>query len=238
MHSPYIDFHTHASNIKAYANRTDVIGVQSLMYGIDTPCDGARYVTVGVHPMQHDASKLLSRLAAVPDALIEEMIAHLSSIGSRLCGIGECGWDSRSPLSWEEQDRLMELHLFIAEQLSLPLVVHNVGGLHRLLALKAKHSSGHETPWIVHGFRGKVASARQLIDAGILLSLSPSEHTPQELLSDSILPHIFFETDERPSDIAQVYFRASELSGLDIMTLRKQMYDKFIRIVGDNHHVN
>ncbi|WP_025837112.1 hypothetical protein [Porphyromonas cangingivalis] len=93
-------FHTHRHRYQVYAGRTDVIAVQSVMYGLELPLPEANYVTLGIHPMQDDVQELVRRLRVEPDKLRADLMAEINALGGRCCGIGECGWDRRSVLSW------------------------------------------------------------------------------------------------------------------------------------------
>ena len=85
----------------------------------------------------------------------------------------------------------MRRQLDMAQTSGLPVVLHIVGAVDRLLALRKEY--GQDMTWIVHGFRGKAATARQLCDAGIHISLGKKY---QSDIIDSIAPEfIHRETD-------------------------------------------
>lgn len=224
--SPYVDFHTHRHRYQAYAGRTDVIAVQSVMYGPELPLPEANYVTLGIHPMQDDVQELVRRLRVEPDKLRADLMAEINALGDRCCGIGECGWDRRSVLSWEDQDALMAFHYALARDLGLPLVLHIVGGVHRLLALKSSVPS-ECVGWFYHGFRGKPATLVQLISAGVHVSLSPTHHTPKEIMMRSAEGVFFLETDDSDRDIETVYGEAASLLDVDVSYLRDKLLGDF-----------
>ncbi len=132
-----------------------------LSVDITDPCDIARivpeqYFTVGVHPWHAD--RLFDQ------DLFERLI------GSPYCvGIGECGIDLRRGPEIRIQECVLRRQLDMAQTSGLPVVLHIVGAVDRLLALRKEY--GQDMTWIVHGFRGKAATARQLCDAGIHISL-------------------------------------------------------------------
>ena len=224
--SPYVDFHTHRRHCEAYADRADVIAVQSVMYGLETPSSRADYVTLGIHPMQGDVRELVRRLRVEPDRLRADLVAEINAMGERCCGIGECGWDRRSVLSWEEQDALMTFHYALARDLRLPLVLHIVGGMHRLLSLKRGISS-EGVRWFCHGFRGKLATLAQLMSAGICVSLSPTLFTPRDMMRRSSEGLFFLETDDGDRDIEAVYVAAASLLDVDMSCLRDKLLGDF-----------
>ncbi|MDE6277815.1 MAG: TatD family hydrolase [Muribaculaceae bacterium] len=114
------------------------------------------FYSVGVHPWDTPVDG--SALAAV-EALAEG--------DARVVAIGECGLDKLRGAGLPEQEEIFEAQIAIAERLGLPLIIHCVRAQDRLLHLRRKHPGGR---WILHGFRGGAASARQLLDAGIDLS--------------------------------------------------------------------
>lgn len=187
-----LDFHTHLHNIERYRDDSTVVAVRSLMAG-EEPDDRSDYFTVGIHPME-------------PDHTVEELEQLAQRVGSQLIGIGECGWDGRSPLSMERQTELVRAQIWLADRLGLPIIYHVVGGWHLLLSERKAHPEGI---WIVHGFRGKPALLRQLEEADIRVSLHPKYHWE----AVPTLP-FFLETDESDLPLRTIYSRAA--SHLDL----------------------
>lgn len=197
---PYLDFHTHAEGCKKYLEDKDVIVIQSLHLGEKVE-PRANFATWGVHPMLEGTKEFVDQLRQDREQLISEWYRTLS-LTPKLIGVGECGWDNRSPLSLEEQELLVDFHIALADQLGYPLIFHIVGGWHHLLAKKKSHSKS-EVPWIVHGFRGSAALAKQLTSAGIFLSLHP-------YCSSGVCDKYFLETDDTPMAI-ESHYRARDL---------------------------
>jgi len=187
-----LDFHTHLHNIERYRGDSTVIAVRSLMPDEETD-DRSDLYTVGIHPME-------------PDHTVEELEELAQRVGSQLIGIGECGWDGRSPLSMERQTDLVRAQIRLADRLGLPIIYHVVGGWHLLLSERKAHPEGI---WIVHGFRGKPALLRQLEEADIRVSLHPKYHWE----AVPTLP-FFLETDDSDLPLRTIYSRAA--SHLDL----------------------
>ena len=127
--------------------------------------------SVGVHPWWADdpweTLRWVERLAAHPQVAL----------------IGECGLDTRrGALPLAGQLALLERQVEISERVGKPLILHIVGAWSELLALR-RHLRPVQ-PWIVHGFRGKPALARQLLAAGLHISLGP-RHNP---LTAAVIP--------------------------------------------------
>lgn len=187
-----LDFHTHLHNIERYRGDSTVIAVRSLMPDEETD-DRSDLYTVGIHPME-------------PDHTVEELEQLAQRVGSQLIGIGECGWDGRSPLSMERQTELVRAQIRLADRLGLPIIYHVVGGWHLLLSERKAHPEGI---WTVHGFRGKPALLRQLEEADIRVSLHPKYHWE----AVPTLP-FFLETDDSDTPLRMIYSRAA--SHLDL----------------------
>jgi TatD DNase family protein len=192
---PYIDFHTHLGNIDRYRGDRTVLAVRSLMPD-ETPDDRSDYFTVGIHPMD---PRDYGDIAAT---LLERRVL----LGDRFLGIGECGWDRRSPLPTERQTELVRAQIALADRLGCPVVFHIVGGWHLLLGERKRHPEG---TWIVHGFRGKAALLDQLTDAGIRVSLHPDYRW-------EAIPRgpFHLETDESDRPLREVYARAAAALGI------------------------
>lgn len=115
-----------------------------------------QYFTAGVHPWHADACVDWLSLGRLLD--------------SPYCvGVGECGIDMRRGPDAAVQEVILRRQLDMSVEKGLPVVLHIVGAIDRLLALRKEY--GAEGLWIVHGFRGKAATARQLVAAGIHISL-------------------------------------------------------------------
>lgn len=109
----------------------------------------------------------------------------------RVVMIGECGIDRQRGGDVEAQIELTRWHAELAERLGKPLILHIVGAWSEIIALRKRMKPVQ--PWIIHGFRGKPALARQLIDAGFYLSLGPKSPAG---LADVIPPEkLLHETD-------------------------------------------
>lgn len=196
-----LDFHTHLHNIERCRGDSTVIAVRSLMPG-EEPDDRSDYFTVGIHPLE-------------PDHTVEELEQLAQRVGSQLIGIGECGWDGRSPLSMERQTELVRAQIRLADRLGLPIIYHVVGGWHLLLSERKAHPEGI---WIVHGFRGKPALLRQLEEADIRVSLHPKYHWE----AVPTLP-FFLETDDSDTPLSEVYERAARTQSISKEELSERL---------------
>lgn len=135
--------------------------------------------TLGVHPWNAHRP--------VDWEAFEAALSH-----SGVVGIGEAGIDKLRGPSVSEQMPVFLRQVELSEKYGLPLVIHSVRANHLILELKKRL---HPTmPWVIHGFRGAPAEARQLMEAGLHLSLGKRSNPEVAAMSPS--PFIHFETDE------------------------------------------
>lgn len=87
--------------------------------------------------------------------------------------VGECGLDKKRGGAMEHQLRLLELHLDLAKQHKLPVVLHCVAARQELLACLDRVGLG-EAGGVVHGFSGDLNYAQALNRRGLLLGLGPA----------------------------------------------------------------
>lgn len=135
--------------------------------------------SVGVHPW--DAA------APVDWGELEAWLRHPA-----VAAVGECGLDALRGPSLAEQERVFRRQVELAERLCKPMVLHVVRAMEPLLRIKRDMDPAQ--PWIWHGFRGKPEQARQLVRAGIAVSLG---HIYNKEVPQAVPPVMLFrETDE------------------------------------------
>lgn len=179
----FADIHSHNRNAGDDA-------IVSLNYCDAVPARG--YYSIGLHPWHTD----LGREAL--ERAIGEVKAKAS--GERVIAIGECGIDLLRGADADTQTDIFRRHVAISEAVSKPLIIHAVRSFDRLLALRKELRP--QQLWIIHGFRGKAALARQLLDAGFALSYG--EKFNPESVAITPADRLFTETDESTLPIADI----------------------------------
>jgi TatD DNase family protein len=116
--------------------------------------------TVGIHP--HDAKtmtpEVFKRLAA---------LAHLGSA----CAIGECGLDfNRMFSTQEEQINAFELQLALAQDVSLPLFLHERDAVDKFTEMLTLHSG--KIRGVVHCFTGNTKTLKAYLDLGMYIGIT------------------------------------------------------------------
>ena len=160
--------------------------------------------TWGIHPWRADET------FAVPD------------LSGRIA-IGECGLDGLRGPSMERQEEVFLQHVRLSEQAGLPLVLHCVKALGRLLCLRRELRPA--MPWMLHGFRGKPQQLQSLLAAGFYVSLG-FRHNEESLL---LCPagRLMLETDDDGRPVGDIYKTVAEKRGIKVALLCAQMAENY-----------
>ncbi|MBR1593860.1 MAG: TatD family hydrolase [Alloprevotella sp.] len=176
-----MDFHTH--NLAATPGTAIVNLPQEALLHPDafTPHPAGLY-SVGIHPWWTGEENLVHLWAGA------RALAALPQV----VAIGECGFDRLRGASPDVQREVFSRHVRLSEELRKPLTIHCVRAFDLLLA--ARRELRPEMKWTIHGFRGRPALARQLLNAGFDLSFG-FRHNPESFrLTPPGRRHV--ETDE------------------------------------------
>lgn len=211
----YIDIHVHGGK-PAFG----MFILESLMaHEGKLPVDvsGIAY-TYGIHPWFLNEENHKQLINSVENTVIQpEIIA-----------IGEAGFDRLRGPSPELQSRAFEEQIIISEKISKPVVIHCVRAWDELLAVYKKIKP--KMPWLIHGFRGNVDLASQLLSKGFYLSfwfdfiLRPES---KELLKQLPADRIFLETDGADVDIKSIYNKVATDLDLSVDELKSIILKNF-----------
>lgn len=176
--------------------------------------------TYGIHPWFLNESNYKQLIISV-----ESLISHPDIIA-----IGEAGFDRLRGPSPELQRRAFEDQIIISEKIRKPVVVHCVRAWDELLAVHKKLKP--EMSWLIHGYRGNVKLATQLISKGMYLSFwfdfvlrSGSGDLLRHLPTD----RIFLETDGADVDIKNIYDKVASDLDLSVDELKSIILKNFNR---------
>ena len=133
--------------------------------------------------------------------------------------IGECGLDKLKGPSMELQKVVFKEQIAMAEEHGLPLVIHCVKASNELVQLKRQ--THPDQPWIIHGFRGKEALAKEFIQHGFYLSFGACYQ--EEALRSVPVERLFIETDESELSIEDIYLRVAQSRGMDLKELTESI---------------
>jgi TatD DNase family protein len=204
----YIDIHVHGGTPS-----TGIFILESLMaHEEKMPGDkpGVSY-TYGIHPWFLTENNHKHLISLVKDTI------RLPGI----IAIGEAGFDKIKGPSAELQRAVFEEQVIISEVFKKPVVIHCVKAWDELLSVQKKLKP--KMPWLVHGFRGNVELALQLLSKGMYLSfwfdyaLRPESGN---LLRQLPADRIFLETDGADVDIRTIYNKVARDLDLTVDALK------------------
>lgn len=158
-----------------------------------------------------------------PDNINEELEDNLKLIkenknNSKIIAIGEIGLDYfHNKENKEEQTRLLEEFFKLAEELNLPVIIHNRDATDDLLKLLKKH----HLKGIIHCFSGSLETAKEYIKLGFKLGIGgvltfKNSHL-KDVLKQISISNILLETDSP-------YLTPSPLRGIP----NEPLYLKFV----------
>lgn len=146
------------------------------------------YATVGIHP--HDAATVTDDCYAV--------IRKLALSSKKVVAIGEIGLDFyRDKAPRDRQEDVFRRQLRLAEELDLPVVLHDRQAHQRLLAILREEQV---RKGVLHCFSGDSAIAEQAIELGFYISISGTiTYTTNQALQDVVknisIDRMLVETD-------------------------------------------
>lgn len=213
IQSRYINIHGHrqADNIEEWV-------MMNLMAKDFPPEDIENgYYSVGFHPYnvgKADEKETLGR--------VRKAVEH-----PRVLAIGEIGLDKSIEADLEQQMRIFEKQVEIAEAAKLPVILHVVRSFNEIITFMKTHQP--QLPMIIHGYNGGVQMAESLVEAGFLISFGQAitgEHSKIiEALQVVPLEKMFLETDEGDMDIRELYQFAADTKGVSLDLLRMQIFE-------------
>lgn len=189
-----IDSHSHLPSREAITN---------LQPG-QIPESGFFY-SAGIHPW--DAEK-------ADEAVFEWL--QCVALSPQVVAIGECGIDLAVSTPLQTQTNIFIKMILLSESVNKPLIVHCVRGWQILMDIY--RITERQTPWIIHGFRGKPQLAQQLTKHGFYLSYG--KHFNPESLRVTPAAQLLIESDTGNIDdtikavSSALNFTGNELKGI------------------------
>jgi TatD DNase family protein len=230
MHLPqrgdYIDIHNHGGvpapgifileTLMAHEGRTT----------LDVP--GIAY-TYGIHPWFLQRDNYRKQIESVRE----------NAENPAVLAIGEAGFDKLRGADPDLQRSVFEEQVEISEMVEKPVVIHCVRAWDDLLSVHKRMKP--KMPWLIHGFRGNVEQAVQLLSKGMYLSfwfnfiLRPESAKLIRAVPDN---RIFLETDGSDAGIKEIYKKVSLDKGIETEELKSLIYSNFISFFASFRHVS
>ena len=174
------------------------------------------FLSVGIHPWYMTDDDAENQLELLRKAIENKHVL----------AIGECGLDKLKGPSMEFQKVVFKEQMVMAEEHGLPLVIHCVKASNELVQFKRQ--THPDQPWIIHGFRGKEALAKEFIQHGFYLSFGACYQ--KEALRSVPVERLFIETDELDLSIEDIYLRIAQSRGMDLKELTENIKKNVERV--------
>lgn len=211
----YIDIHTHDGY-----SASDIFVIENLIASEDkTPEDYPEQTcSYGIHPWylnEKNQAELLNRVKSVTGF-------------SNLLAIGEAGFDKLRGPCMGLQRKIFEEQIMIAGDHLKPVIIHCVRGWDELMA--AHKRIRPKTPWLIHGYRGNVELANQLLSKGMYLSFwFDYVIRPESAILLKSVPknRIFLETDGAEVNIRVIYQKVASDLDLSVDELKTVILKNF-----------
>lgn len=211
----FVNIHSHKPSVN---NSHEII---NLVVGRD-PIDSIlpeRLYSIGIHPWYTEylekSKEILQQYASYPNII----------------AIGECGFDSKSPLPLPDQESLFIYHVELSEKLEKPLIIHSVRTINEVVLLKKKLKP--QIPWVIHGFNSNAQTALECVKHGLFMSvghlLYNGESSIAKIVDQIPVANLFFETDESDLPINAIYQQYAMLTGKSIKDVSETIYANFAR---------
>lgn len=175
------------------------------------------YYSVGFHPYNVGKANETETLEKVKKATEHP----------RVYAVGEIGLDKSIDASFEDQMRIFEKQVEIAESANLPVILHVVRAFNEMIEFVKSHSP--IVSMIIHGYNGSPEMAEELVKAGFLISFGEAIANDRPKIIEALkkvpIENLFLETDEGHLDIREIYQIAAEVKGVSVDHLRVQIYE-------------
>ena len=245
--NPFINIHTHQSHI----DNKEFIEIYNIDVDSNVNVDVTFLYSIGIHPWDCQKSKVKSSIVqwlngSTVQWLNGSIVQWLNSStvqwlnGSTVqwlngsTAIGECGIDRACGIDFDIQKDVFIKQIEISEQYNKPMIIHAVRAHSDIISIRKETKA--KMPWIIHGFQGNEQIVNQYLRHNIYLSLGDvlfkNESRAAELLKIIPSERLFLETDVSERSIADVYEKASVLSGRSLDDLRSDIFNNFVKIFG------
>lgn len=204
-------------------------------------------VGVGLHPYwSNDAS--FEKQSGIETLLfdLQEKVVQLRAV----C-VGEMGVDKNKGAPLQKQIELFEAQLVLARDLSLPVVMHQVGHRQEFLAV-IRRVGLSKAGGVVHGFSGDATWAKTLVKEGLFLGVGagivhPARVRLRQAVAHIPLEHLLIETDapdarfavgpdaptgvrSEPGDVVLVAQTLAQIHGVDVPLVAQITWDTASRL--------
>lgn len=164
----------------------------------------AKKYSVGLHPKD---------ISVGWEQTLDQMSVKMAP--ENCLSIGECGLDALVETPLEEQLKVFNSQITIAEQLRKPLTIHCVRRYNEVI----QACKGITVAKVIHGFNKRNTIAKQLLENGFHLSFGISllnNLSLQKIFQEVPNSRFFLETDTANIPIDDIYHKAAELKNMSV----------------------
>lgn len=196
---PYIltDCHTHRQDIPPNELAIFNVFLDDAIGGFKKP------VSVGLHPWHTEGAVIEDVGQKLEAALHEENVM----------AVGEIGLDRLQGAALGHQEAILQIQIQLAVHYDKPVLFHLVRALPELIRHHKKMKPA--APWIIHGFNLRLPAAKELLDAGFLLSFGAEILRPGSPAAAALAfcpeGKFLLETDTWPGDLRLIYDKAASI---------------------------
>lgn len=198
----YFDFHHHKKNIPYGIYNVNTEGIPpDFLY------------SVGIHPKDIRT-----------DDIDQQLNWLKSNISGNCFAIGECGLDSLVTIDQKIQEDVFLRQIEISNEVKKPLIIHCVRKFYEVISFRKKA----EQAMIIHGFNKKQNIAEDLLRNNFYLSFGKAvlyNLSLQNILKTVPSDKFFLETDNDDFTIKELYQKVSEIRGISLERLNKQILE-------------
>lgn len=218
MQIPFLNIHTHhdkegENSIQIKSLFLDQINEKSLS-------SSSSYYSLGIHPWNYTSEKHAREI-------IEKRFNLF--LFDNVIAVGETGLDKFIEMSVNDQEKIFQLHADISEKLEKPMIIHCVKSYDLILNLRK--SFNFKQYWIIHGFNSSMQMADQLTRKGCIVSFGEllfKDTSKAYRCFDELSNSLFFlETDDSNHDISEIYAKAAEIKGVNVLDVKEQVMNNF-----------
>jgi TatD DNase family protein len=211
----YIDIHVHGGK-----PARGLFILETLMAheeNLPLALNGVAY-TYGIHPWFLTAENFGEHIEKVKEITADEEVI----------AIGEAGFDKLRGPAFDLQRKAFREQVKISESLGKPLIIHCVRSWEEIIG-EMKELKPH-MPWMIHGFRGKIQLAEQLLSKGFYISiwfdfaLRPESSDLIRKIANNMF---FLETDGADVDIRDIYSKVAKDLDINTEELKRRLSDNY-----------
>lgn len=182
----------------------------------------AEFFSVGVHPKKEENSAEFSKTREL--AAVKNCVA-----------IGECGLDKFSPLPLNEQEKIFNAQIIVAQEFEKPLIIHCVRLYNEVLRLLK--AAKFILPVVFHSYNGDPQTTKNLLkyqNINFSFSETSLKDGNKGLKSLEIIPldRIFTESDMNPkTDFAKLLTKIAEVKRVGFQEVAQAVERNFSSFV-------